>query len=463
MLFPVSEPETPPQPTYVPPHPPRPAGQQATWRLLRGVRKNLLQVWPAHVYEGGSFSFAVLGRRIHVVSTPDVVREVFVDKAALVERKTGQQRDALRPLAGDGLIISDGATWRGRRRIVAPVTHVSQLPKLAGAISVGAAALRDRWTAQPSGTEVDVLAEMAQLTAEILVAALFGHRCDPQAVARIVCAFGAYQRLVKPVGLTSLLGQHDLLRRFTGWRQALAARRVRRDLDAMVDAVLDDDATEPSLIRAMAEAGSAEMDRAACRNEAAVMFLAGHETTANTLAWAFFILSQDATSEARLHAEVDAVLGANAAGFDDLPALLFTRAIIQETLRLYPPVPIQGRVAGADMHIGQKAVAAGDIVMLNAWILHRHRDVWEEPDAFKPDRFMPGGSGAPSRYAYVPFGIGPRVCTGAAFGQTEAIICLATLARRFRLRLRPGFAIDPVCRLSLRPGHRLPMRVEARR
>ena len=189
--------------------------------------------------------------------------------------------------------------------------------------------------------------------------------------------------------------------------------------------------------------------------------MAGHETTANTLAWAWFLLSQDPETEARLHTEVDA-LGGNAAGYADLPRLPFTRAVIEETLRLFPPVPIQARQTHEARTIRGRNVPAGSIMMLVPWLLHRHKRWWDQPDAFIPDRFLPGGSGIPSRYAYVPFSIGPRVCTGAAFGLTEAILCLATLAQGFRLRLRPDWQVMPICRLTLRPGNSLPMRLEPR-
>ena len=220
---------------------------------------------------------------------------------------------------------------------------------------------------------------------------------------------------------------------------------------------------EASIIRSLADGrtgGGLEVE--AVHNEASVLFMAGHETTANTLAWAWFLLSQDAETEARLHREVDA-LGGRAAGYTDLPRLPFTRAVIEETLRLFPPVPIQARQTRQARTIRGRQVPGGSIMMLVPWLLHRHKRWWDQPDAFIPDRFLPGGSGIPSRYAYVPFSIGPRVCTGAAFGLTEAILCLATLAQGFRLHLRPNWQVMPVCRLTLRPGDMLPMRLEPRR
>jgi cytochrome P450 len=450
--------------TFLPPFPKRRAAPQTGLRLIQSARRNLLEIWPDFTYESGSFSYAIFRRRVHVVTTPDVVREVFVDKAAVFHAKSRQQRRALSPLVGDGLIVSDGETWRARRPIVAPVTHVSRLPLLAPIMTKGVAETAESWSKLPSGTEVDLLEEMGCLTARIIIAAIFGPSVPVAAADAIVKAFSIYQRLINQVEIVAFLGLPDRLPRWPNLRANWAARRIRREIDGLLDVVLAGGETRSSLIQAMAsEAGSdrSAIDRTACRNEAAVMFLAGHETTANTLAWAFFILSQDAESERRLHDEVDAVLD-GPARFEDLDRLPFVRAVIQETLRLYPPVPMQARTASEDAAIGATPVRAGDLVMLNAWVLHRHRKVWTDPDAFVPDRFMPGGSGAPSRYAYVPFGIGPRVCTGAQFGQTEAIICLATLARRFRLRLKPGWTVEAVCRLSLRPGTRLPMIVEPR-
>ena len=450
---------------YIPPFPPRPTRKAGSFRLFLRARKNILAVWPDFTFAQGSFSYVALGRRIHIVSTPDCVREVFVDNAGLVERKTVQQRRALEALAGDGLIVSDGRLWRERRRSVAPVTHVSRLAALSRSMTQAVATLADDWNKRAVGRHVDVVEEMALLTAGIITTALFGSGVDPRHVSQMVEAFADYQRRVVQIDVLSLCGRFDRLPRLGQFGAVRAARRARRALDAIVTFALSD-AGSDSLIRTMAQGdsgGRPPMDHEACRNEAAVMLLAGHETTANLLAWAFFILSQDAESEARLHAEVDCVLAGRAAVFEDLERLPFTKAIVQETLRLYPPVPLQARVASGDFKIGEKQVRDGDIVMLNAFILHRHRGYWIDPDAFRPSRFLPNDPLAPvDRYAYVPFGIGPRVCTGAAFGQTEAILCLATLAGRFRLRLEPGHRVEPVCRLSLKPGHELPMIIERR-
>lgn len=451
---------------YIPPYPARPLQPKSSLGLLWAARKNLIALWPDFTFEIDSFSYKILKRRLHILTTPDTVKQVFVDGGAAYETKTSQQRHALAPLIGDGLFVSDGETWRARRRVVAPTTHISRLPELTPAITAGASALRADWLAR-DGQEIDALAAMAELTAGIICAAIFGRQLARPSTQRLVAAFGTYQSLIGQTDILSFLDLTNWLPRFQGLRAHLAARKIHRVLDQLIDDILTaKGAPEASLLRSMAEAVTAgdapAMDRLALRNEAAVLFMAGHETTANTLAWAWFILSQDAETERRLHEEVDSALGDAPASFADFEKLPFTRAIIEETLRLYPPVPLQGRLVTRDGMIGAKPIKKGDLVVLNAWIMHRHRKLWTDPDAFVPDRFLPSGGGPPSRYAYVPFSIGPRICTGAAFGLLEAVLCLATLSRKLRLRLRSGWVVEPGCRLSLRPGERLPMMIERR-
>ena len=450
---------------YTPPFPERPLQAASALRLLLTARRNLVAIWPDSAFDRTFMSHKLLRRRLVVVNSPELVREVFVEKADVFQRKSAQQRHALEPLIGDGLFISDGETWKGRRRAVQTITHVSKLAELAPTMSAGAGHLLADWKGRAAGTEIDALSEMAELTAGIICASIFGQRLGARSAATVVEAFSAYQKLIGQIDVMSLLGLPEFLPRWQGWRVGRAARKIQRVLDGLITQALDREAGEASLLRSLSASASqdgAGFDRQAIRNEAAVLFMAGHETTANTLAWAWFLLSQDGGTERRLHEEVDSVLGDGPATFEDVKRLPFTRAVLEETLRLYPPVPLQAREAMSDDTVGGRPVKRGDLIVLNAWTLHRHRRLWDEPDAFRPDRFMPGGRGAPSRYAYVPFSIGPRICTGAAFGLTEAVICLATLARHHRLRLRPGWLVEPICRLSLRPGTRLPMLLEPR-
>jgi cytochrome P450 len=448
--------------SYIPPYPPRPPVAYSPLRLLRTARENLLAIWPETTFSKEFFGHVVLRRALFVCNGPETVKRVFVDDVENFERKSPQQRHALRPLIGDGLFISDGALWRERRRAVAPLTHVSRLAELTPPMTQVASERLALWQTC-AGQEIDALAHMAEMTADIICRTIFGSQLGQATAKTVVGAFSEYQALIGQTDLISLLGLPDFIPRLHNRRIRTHARRIQTVVaDLMTEILEGSRRNEPSLIRSLADTQTGSgLSVEAVRNEASVLFMAGHETTANTLAWAWFLLSQDPESEARLHAEVDA-LGGNAATHADLPRLPFTRAVIEETLRLFPPVPIQARQALAACTVFGRNVPAGSIMMLVPWLLHRHKLFWDQPDAFIPGRFMPGGSGVPNRYAYVPFSIGPRVCTGAAFGLTEAILCLATLAGGFRLRLRPGWQVMPICRLTLRPGDSLPMRLEPR-
>ena len=442
-------------PPYVPPFPPRHQREPGPLALIRRARTNLLDIWPEQAFRWQFFGGRVLLRHVFIANSPDTVQAVFVDRAANYQSKSPQQRHALKPLIGDGLFISDGETWAERRRMVAPVTHISRVPALAPTITEVAALWAERWAALPQGAQVDVLQEMAHLTAVIICRTIFGRHLPESSAEAIVAGFKDFQARVGQIDVLSLLGLPDAVPRLHGGAVRRSAQRIRAELDTLIADILGGDPGEPSLVRAMAETESPltgrRMTRDAIRNEAAVLFMAGHETTANTLAWAWYLLSQAPWAEEAVLAEV-AALGGRPAVNADMAALPYTRAVIQETLRLYPPIPFQARQAARADRIRNRDVPAGSLVVLVPWLLHRHRDLWERPDEFVPERWLEGGSGLPSRYAYVPFSIGPRICPGANFATVEAVICLATLIARFRLRVAEGHRVEPVCRLSLRPG-----------
>ena len=189
---------------------------------------------------------------------------------------------------------------------------------------------------------------------------------------------------------------------------------------------------------------------------------AGHETTANALSWSLYLLSQAQDMRERVEREVDAVLGERAPAPDDLARLVFTRAVIDEAVRLYPPVPFMSRAALREDRIGNMRIPKGSLVVAAPWVLHRHRLLWEAPEAFDPDRFMPDRRAAIDRFAYLPFGAGPRVCIGASFALQEAVIVLASIVRAARLELAGGHEVRPLHRVTLRPQGGLPMLIRLR-
>lgn len=447
---------TPEVPEFIPPFPDRPTTRLALPELIRRFRGNMLGVWQAQHFARGFIATSILRRRLFICNNPETVRAAFVEQHAALERKSPQMRQALAPLLGDGLFVSDGPVWRQRRRAVAPVTHASRLAQLTPVMTEVAEEWRRTWAALPQpagGAEVDALAEMAEMTAEIICRTLFGRTLGQAAARTVVRAFSAYQAKIGQTALGAMLGLPEWLPNLDRFRIGGEVRQIHAVLDRLVGAALAGGA-ESSLVRAMAEGGVTS--RRALRNEAATLFMAGHETTANTLAWAWFLLSQAPWAAQRLAAEAQAALGGRAAGFADLDALPYARAVIEETLRLYPPVPLLAREAVAETEILGQPVPRGSLVLVVPWMLHRNPTLWDRPDHFRPERFL---GPPPARYSYIPFSLGPRVCSGQQFGLAESVIGLASLAQHFHLALRPGAVVAPVCRLTLRPGEALPMRV----
>jgi cytochrome P450 len=453
--------------TFIPPYPERPREPLPLLAMIAAARRNFLSIFEDKCFEYQFFSTRMLNRKVFVCNSPDTVAQAFIAFHDSFQRKTPQMRHALAPLLGDGLFISDGELWRQRRRIVAPIIHVSRLPAFAPTMVETVAETAERWAALPDGARIDALREMATLTAEIICRTIFGPRLGSEHAGEVVAAFSAYQREVSQLDLAYLIGLPDWWPRLQSPAVRAAARRIHRVLDDIIrrcEARLA--GGDASMIAMLLEARDPEtgdrLDRDALRNEAAVIFMAGHETTANSLAWTWFLLSQAPAVEARLHAELADVLGGRLPGLDDVPRLLYTRAVFEEAIRLYPPVPLLGRQALREEKIRNRTIPKGALLVVIPWLLHRHRRLWDQPDHFIPERFLPENAASRERYSYVPFSVGPRVCAGQAFGLNEAILCLATLAQRVRLRLAPGAVVEPVCRLTLRPGDALPMLIEQR-
>ena len=452
---------------FVPPYPARPREPMRPLAMMAAARRNFLAVFDEKCFEYQFFSTRILNRRIFVCNSPDTVAQAFIAFHESFQRKTPQMRHALAPIVGDGLIISDGETWKQRHRIVAPIIHVSRMSLFAPIMVEVAAEMAERWAAMPEAAPIDVLREMGTLTAEVICRAVFGPRLGTEHATAIVSSFSEYQRVIGRLDLSYLLGLPDWLPRFYSSAVRRAARRIHEVLDHIIrQCEVGRASGETSMIVLLLDARDSDtggaLDRTALRNEAAVLFLAGQETTASSLAWVWYLVSQAPEVEARLHAELAVVLGGRLPTIDDVPRLVYTRAVFEEAIRLYPPIPLLGRQASHEEKIRNRTIPAGSLLIVNPWLLHRHRQLWDNPDHFVPERFLPENAAARQRYSYIPFSVGPRVCAGQAFGLTEAILCLAALAQRVSLRLAPGAVVEPVCRLTLRPGDTLPMLVEHR-
>ncbi|MES2969230.1 MAG: cytochrome P450 [Pseudomonadota bacterium] len=444
---------------FVPPCPMRPDRPLTAWDVLALARKDFLSLWAPGDFATRFRVVTIFRRRILIVNSPKLVQEAFHTNHTIFQRKSPQMRHALKPLIGDGLFISDHEVWARRRRIVGPIIHTARVPGFVPVMIRAIEEKRDEWLAQGDGAQIDALADMARLTAEIICRTIFGQELGRHHADEIVAGFSDYQARIDQFDLFTALGLPDWLPRFRNRGVRKATARVLRALDAIIagiasTGVKDDASVIGGLLSARDEDGT-PLGPDAIRNEAAVIFMAGHETTANTLAWAWYLLSQSPRVADRLRAEVDEVLADCAPTFADVHRLPYTRAVIEETLRLYPPVPILAREASGDGMILDQPISKGTLLLVVPWMLHRSPNFWPDAAAFRPERHMEAKS--PSKYLYIPFSIGPRVCPGQVFGMTEAILSLAILARRVTLDLVPGTDVQPVCRLTLRPGDTLPM------
>ena len=452
---------------FVPPYPNRLPSVPSPWRRVRLGRWNLLAAFEEQAFEYDFVSMKILAREVFLCNTPDAVQFAFNTNNDSFERKSPAHRKSLQPLLGDGLLLSDGETWRRRRRIVAPIVHISRLSEFVPIMVDAAHKARERWAGLEPPAAIDALSEMAHLTAEIICRTVFGRQLGRDRALELVEGFTDYQRRIGPIDMPSLLGLPEWWPRLRPPALYRSVKRIHGVLDQLIAGHrVRGDSDEVSIVGRLLDARDEEtgapLDARALRNEAAVLLLAGHETTANTLAWTWYILSQAPEIEARLHAELDQVLGGRLPTFADVPKLVYTRAVFEEVLRLYPPIPLLTREALCEETFQGRRIPKGSLIVVCPWLLHRHRKLWRNPDHFVPDRFMPGGERPASKFAYIPFSVGPRTCSGMAFGLTEAILSIATVAQAFMLRLEPGHRVEVACRLTLRPGDKLPMRLVAR-
>ena len=433
-------------------------------KYLRLARENLVAAWPKSYYRREWIPLRWLGRWMFIVNSPAGVQWVMVanDKNY---RKSAANTQTLKPILGNGLFVSNGELWARQRRMASPSTHGSRLPGYAATIVESGQEMIDRWKALGPDSVVDVTEPFTLLTAEIISRIMFGYRLEEKGQV-LFDAFKEYQASHGRIHALEFFGLPEWLPRPGRGR----SRRAVAKFDRVMLAILEEgkrrhgempDNLLEMLIMFRDENGQ-PMEPQLIRDEMASIFLAGHETTAITLSWAFYLLDRHPEVEARLHEEIDRVLGGRTPGFADVPSLILTRAIIDETLRLYPPVHVFSRQAiGPDEILGHP-VPAGSYVTISAWLLHRHKLYWDEPEAFRPDRFLPGNASKIQHFAYVPFGAGSRVCMGKHLGLLEAVLLLAMVAQTFRLRVHEDAVIEPLGRMTLRPRNGVPMRIRRR-
>ena len=447
-----------PSQPFVPPYPARRPMPVASWRGFFGERaRTAVYGWSQFAFETDHIKRRILGFTVHVVLNPDAVQRILLDNAANYA-KPGIVKGLLDPIIGRGLLTSDGELWRQQRRIVAasfsPAAVDAQRPRFGEAARAAMAGWSD-------GEQRDMAAESTRTTMTVIALALFGG--DPRltseqsmrhiaaaiegfAEARLLALLRLPQIPLTARGRAGKRGQDHLRRTLSDVVADRWSGRVASDfLSAMIEA-----------LRQRFPDGEA---RALAIDNAATYYLAGHETTANALTWTLFLLAAQPGLQEELAAEARSALAGDVTQgplTDRLPRL---RLALQESLRLYPPVPRFDRQALSDDRLGEIAIRPGDIVSIWPWLLHRHARLWDNPDAFEIDRFA--GQGDRHRFQYLPFGGGGRICVGAQFATAEALTILAIWLSEWRF-VGVGRQVRPAGMVTLRPAGGLPLRLERR-
>jgi cytochrome P450 len=449
----------------MPLRPPVPVAPEAPLPLrafLRAIRTNALTIWPGFAYRQDFTVREFLGRTNVLLNAPDAIHHVLVGNPGNYRRSPASIR-ILRPITGEGLLLSEGDDWKLQRRTVAPALAPRVMPMLARHIvsSTNHALALDRLTAQP----IDLLATMQTLALDIAGRSMFSLEMDQYGAAmrRMLNEFG--EKYAQPRMLDMLLppsipapadfGRARFRRRWMGLMETILSARLATPVPEVPRDLFD-------LLRAARDPETgAGFSPAQLRDQVATLILAGHETTAVTLFWALIMLAEAPEEQDWLAEETAGATIEPETAYATAATLTRTRAVVNETLRLFPAAfTIVREAIGAD-RIGDLALPPRSVVMIAPWVLHRHHALWQDPELFCPARFMPDQP-PPARFAFMPFGAGPRICVGAQFAMTEAVLVLAALTGRFRLTRVDTRPVLPVGIVTTQPDHPAYVRLTVR-
>ena len=425
---------------------------------------DLLSLLPAAAYKFDSGHLGYSRRSIILFNAPGMVREIMLD-ADEVFPKSDLMVGALEPLIGQSIFVTDGDKWRRQRAMIDPAFTMMRVSHAFASMQGAVRDYIDRMHQQAaSGENFSLDLAMSHLTADIICRTVFSTTLGSQVAHDVFEDFLVFERDVAQVEIWRLIVQ-------PAWAEVrqredvlAACKRIRNHLGELVDTHLAAGQGEfNDIASAVIAARDSETGEPFTREELidqlGVFFLAGHETTASVLTWAFFILATHRETLERIRREVDEVTGGAEVTFEHTKRMPFCRAVFRETLRLYPPITFMPRVALKNTVIGGRKVKRGALVMIAPWTLHRHKRYWNNPDAFDPDRFMGAREKDITDGAYIPFGLGPHTCVGAGFAQVEATLIIAELARRFDFEVEEARKVRPAARLTTRPARQIMCRV----
>ncbi len=434
---------------FIPAQPMRTPDWVPTWHSYFGERmRNSVYGWPEPAFDILYKKRSILGKPAHIISDPDGIGRIFLDNRDNYPRP-GLARRILTPVVGNGLLSADGEDWRIQRRIVAPTFAPAAVARMADVIAQAARQQVAGWSA--STVRLDMAQEATQATMQIIADALFSGD------ARLASgeASSHIDHLISSAGqarLTTMLGLSD----YDPSPNMRRARKGRAYLRTTLSDVVKQrgpsgggDDFFGGLIRSLHEQFPADVAETLAVDNAITFYVAGHETTSNALAWTIYLLAAQPELQALAREEALAAIKGDVSTLAERTPLL--RQILDESMRLYPPAPQLTREAQGDDELCGQRIRKGDLILVYPWVVHRHRQLWTNPDAFDHTRFSAEAKAIHHRYQYIPFGAGPRVCVGARFALVEAQIILAHWLSAKQFSLTPGFKPDPVGSVTLRP------------
>lgn len=406
---------------------------------------------------GDIFYYRAAWLHVYFLNHPDLIEEVLVrnPRNFLKDRVVRTSRWFF----GEGLLTNEGDSWLRQRRLSAPAFHRERVSSYAQIMTNYAQQMLANWK---DGETLDIHQEMMRLTLQIVVRALFN--VEAEETAEISSALNLI--MSNTAGVRVLLPP---IARYLPTPRMISFRRAVARMDHTVYSIIkqhrannSDSGDLLSMLMAVRDEDGSRMSDKQLRDEVLTFLIAGHETTALTLTWTLHLLAQHPVVEKNLHAEFDRVLGGRAPEFSDLPALTYTERVIKESMRLYPPAWSLARTVISDFGLRGYHIPAGANVVMSQWVMHRHPAYFPEPKKFDPDRWSTELTRKLPRFAYFPFGGGPRQCIGSSFAMMEATLLLATIAQSFRLKSVPGHPVVLVPSFTLRPKYGMRMTLAAR-
>lgn len=444
---------------YIPPKPHSLAALPALLRVMWNGDGNLLDLLPAAAYRFPVGNLGYSRRSTVLFNDPALVRHIMRDPDGIFP-KSDLMVNALEHLIGESIFVTDGDKWRRQRAMIDPAfSHM----RISHAFTAMQSAVTDYVqhleSVADSKEPLSLDMAMSQLTADIICRTVFSTSLDSQVAFDVFEDFTVFERSVAQVDIKRLIFQPAWTRAPQPQVVLDACTRIRSHLATLIDTHLAPDADFNDIASAVIAARDADTGEPFSREELidqlGVFFLAGHETTASVLTWLFFICAQQPELVAKMREEIDRVAGTDAMGFEQMRQLPLLKAVFREALRLYPPITFMPRVALEDTTVGPRKLPKGALVMISPWTLHRHQDYWEDPHAFKPERFLTENEAALTDGAYIPFGQGPHTCVGAGFAQTESLLIIAELLRRFDFAAIDPSRVRPAARLTTRPKEQI--------